>query len=70
MLAAAYNEIRGNRSKEDVPLGRFLAFYAPGVGIIPPEHYLEVMGWHMDDATEGDQVSFDARELRPYLIFS
>jgi hypothetical protein len=57
ILAAAYNEVRGDRSKEDVPLGKFLAYCAPLVGIIAPEHYQAVMGWHMDEGLEGDQVS-------------
>ena len=67
ILAAAYNEIRGNRSKEDVPLGRFLTFCAPLVGMIVPENYLAAMGWHMDEALEGEQVSLDGLVTRKMI---
>ncbi|KAM0718073.1 hypothetical protein Q7P37_006405 [Cladosporium fusiforme] len=49
ILAKGYSILRGDRDKEEVSLGLYLAHCAPLVGIIPPHMYLDVMGWELGE---------------------
>lgn len=57
MLAKAYSILRGNREKDEVPLDEFFNICAPMIGIIPPDQYLQVMGWQLGPARADDEVS-------------
>jgi hypothetical protein len=52
-ITVAYNEIRGIRTKEQVPLGQFLTICAPLIGIIPPGDYSAAMGWELNESIDG-----------------
>nr|ABG45907.1 putative alpha1 mating-type protein [Fulvia fulva] len=54
VLAKAYSVLRGCREKKDAPLDTFFVFCAPLIGVIPPEEYLQCMGWQMGPPLEGD----------------
>nr|ABK91356.1 putative mating type 1-1-1 protein [Dothistroma septosporum] len=54
ILAKAYSVLRGCREKKDAPLDTFFVFCAPLIGVIPPEEYLQWMGWQMGPPLEGD----------------
>jgi hypothetical protein len=56
ILAKAYSTVRGTKEKKDAPLDEFFAICAPLIGVIPPEYYLESMGWVMVPPQHGDQV--------------
>lgn len=52
ILAKSYSIVRGNREKSEAPLDQFFALCAPLIGVIPPEMYLQQMGFQL----EYDQV--------------
>ena len=56
LLAKAYSIVRGCGEKKDAPLDDFFAICAPLIGIIPPESYLQAMGWQLSPPQDGDQV--------------
>nr|ADB11119.1 mating-type 1-1 protein [Pseudocercospora musae] len=55
ILAKAYSIVRGCREKKDAPLDEFFAICAPLIGVIPPEEYLQRMGWQLSPPQDGDQ---------------
>ncbi|WPH01758.1 putative MAT1-1-1 protein [Acrodontium crateriforme] len=54
ILAKAYSTLRGSREKEEAPLDEFLNLCASRIGVIPPEQYQQMMGWHIDAPQAGD----------------
>lgn len=58
MLAKAYSILRGCREKDEVPLDDFFNICAPRIGVVPPQHYVQMMGWQLGPAKAGDAVCY------------
>ncbi|KAF2214514.1 hypothetical protein CERZMDRAFT_110793 [Cercospora zeae-maydis SCOH1-5] len=54
LLAKAYSVVRGCGEKKDAPLDDYFIICAPLIGVIPPEQYLEMMGWQVLPPQDGD----------------
>ncbi|GIZ37941.1 hypothetical protein CKM354_000136900 [Cercospora kikuchii] len=69
LLAKAYSVVRGSGEKKDAPLDEYFAICAPLIGIIPPEMYLESMGWQVLPPPDGnpEKVPQLVRSFEPSL---
>lgn len=56
ILAKAYSVIRDAPNMGSTRLDIFLAINAPFVGIIPPQDYLQTMGWGLDVQEDGQRI--------------
>ncbi|KAK4495319.1 hypothetical protein PRZ48_013650 [Zasmidium cellare] len=54
IIAKTYSTLRGHLEKKDAPLDAFFIICAPLVGVIPPEEYLQTMGWQLGSPQDGD----------------
>ena len=56
ILAKAYSLIRDSIGKEKAPLDSYLAINGPFIGIVPPEQYLEMLGWKIVAGEDGGKL--------------
>ena len=56
ILAKAYSIIRDSKGKEKAPLDSYLAINGPFIGIVPPEKYLEMLGWKIVASDDGGRL--------------
>lgn len=56
ILAKAYSLIRDSIGKEKAPLDSYLAIIGPFIGIVPPEQYLEILGWEIVAGGDGGKL--------------
>ena len=56
ILAKAYSLIRDSKGKDKAPLDSYLAINGPLIGIVPPEQYLEMLGWKIVAGDDGERL--------------
>lgn len=56
ILAKAYSRIRDSKGKAKAPLDSYLAINGPLIGIVPPEKYLEMLGWKIVAGDDGGRL--------------
>nr|AKM95173.1 mating-type protein MAT1-1-1 [Cordyceps militaris] len=64
MIAKVYSFIRDEMGKKRAPLSSFLMAACPAMDILPPDEYLQVLGWAVEDTEQGTKMLVQKDELR------
>lgn len=64
MIAKVYSFVRDEMGKKKAPLSSFLMAACPAMDILPPDEYLRVLGWAVEDTEHGTKKLVQKDELR------
>ncbi|OAA74997.1 mating-type protein MAT 1-1-1 [Akanthomyces lecanii RCEF 1005] len=64
MIAKVYSFVRDEMGKKKAPLSSFLMAACPAMDILPPDEYLRVLGWAVEDTEYGTKKLVQKDELR------
>lgn len=64
MIAKVYSFVRDEMGKAKAPLSSFLMAACPAMDILPPDEYLRVLGWAVEDSENGTKKLVQKEELR------
>nr|AKV94677.1 MAT-alpha1 superfamily protein [Cordyceps cicadae] len=64
MIAKVYSFVRDEMGKKRAPLSSFLMAACPAMDILPPDEYLRVLGWVVEDTEHGTKRLVQRDELR------
>nr|BAC67541.2 MAT1-1-1 [Cordyceps tenuipes] len=64
MIAKVYSFVRDEMGKTRAPLSSFLMAACPAMDILPPDEYLRVLGWVVEDTEHGTKRLVQKDELR------
>ncbi|XWW94232.1 hypothetical protein V2A60_002175 [Cordyceps javanica] len=64
MIAKVYSFVRDEIGKKKAPLSSFLMAACPAMDILPPDEYLRVLGWVVEDTEQGTKKLVQRDELR------